>query len=259
MLESPFQSEKKHNKTIELKKDLTILGFANFKNPNDYYASQTKSAVEKFQKKHGLPVSGIADEHALHKIKTLVKDETNIRIFIDAGHGGVDSGATGNGLKEIDLTIDIAKRIQEFLGAYKGVAVKMSCTTDKSFELSNRVKLANDWNADFYFSVHINSFTSSNAHGFESFIYNGPPTKDEIEKQNIIHNNIVNNMNFTAECGKKEANFHVLRETNMTAMLVEYLFITNKNDSNYLKNANYRDRLAKHIADDIAKAYNLKK
>ncbi|MFE5278811.1 N-acetylmuramoyl-L-alanine amidase, partial [Bacillus cereus] len=52
-----------------------------------------------------------------------------VKVFIDAGHGGSDPGAVGNGLREKDLTLTIAKRIESLLLAnYSGVTVRLSRT-----------------------------------------------------------------------------------------------------------------------------------
>src|SRR5699024_12461552 len=58
-----------HKDTIQLKKDLNTLGYANFKNPNNLYASQTKAAVSQFQKDKNLPMSGIAESATRKEIK----------------------------------------------------------------------------------------------------------------------------------------------------------------------------------------------
>src|SRR5699024_1903542 len=73
LVNSPLQSGKRHKDTIKLKQDLNRLGYSNFKNPNNLYASQTKAAVEKFQKDYGIPASGIADQETLNKIKDALK------------------------------------------------------------------------------------------------------------------------------------------------------------------------------------------
>lgn len=92
-----------------------------------------------------------------------------VKIFIDPGHGGSDSGATGFGLREKDLTLNIAKRIEKILLLeYDDVQVKMSRTGDQSVSLKARTNTANVWKADFLLSIHINA---SGGTGFESFIH----------------------------------------------------------------------------------------
>src|SRR5690625_6594452 len=60
------------------------------------------------------------------------------KIYIDAGHGGNDPGASGNGLREKDLTLTIAKKVQALLKDY--ATVRMSRTTDKTLSLTQRTK-----------------------------------------------------------------------------------------------------------------------
>src|SRR5690606_13418747 len=80
------------------------------------------------------------------------------KVFIDPGHGGSDSGAVGNGLKEKDLTLAIAKECEKVLKSeYEGVTVKMSRTGDTYPTLSARTNAANSWNADLFISIHINA------------------------------------------------------------------------------------------------------
>src|SRR5690625_7648935 len=77
------------------------------------------------------------------------------KIYIDAGHGGNDPGASGNGLKEKDLTLTIAKKVQAILKDY--ATVRMSRTTDKTLSLTQRTNDANSWGADYFLSIHINA------------------------------------------------------------------------------------------------------
>src|SRR5699024_1849623 len=120
-LQSPYQSGKSGSHVVNLKKDLTLLGFGNFpKNPSKAYGSVTEGVVRDFQKINNLIVNGIMDEVSLNKLNAEVKKVNNkkIKIFIDPGHGGSDPGAQGHGLKEKDLTLDIADRIVKYLNQY---------------------------------------------------------------------------------------------------------------------------------------------
>src|SRR5699024_12328421 len=94
-----------------------------------------------------------------------------VKIFIDAGHGGKDSGAVGNGLKEKDLTLKIAKKIRSYMEKNdKGHSIKMSRVTDKTVSLNERSNMANTRGADYVLSVHINS---GGGPAFGSLVYNG--------------------------------------------------------------------------------------
>src|SRR5699024_8473717 len=173
---------------------------------------------------------------------------------IDPGHGGSDPGASGNGLVEKNLTLQIAKAIAKYLEeTYKNIEIKMSRTTDKYVSLEDRAKMANSWGADYFISVHINSFDSSSANGFESYVHNGKNGTAEAKRiQNSVHDEVAQGIP-SNDRGKKSANFAVLRETKMPSILMEYLFITNKNDAANLKKSSFIDKLGKLTAQGLAK------
>ncbi|WP_062350577.1 N-acetylmuramoyl-L-alanine amidase [Bacillus kwashiorkori] len=178
-----------------------------------------------------------------------------VKIFIDPGHGGSDPGATGNGLQEKNITLQIAQRIRDMLTSeYENVSVKMSRTGDQTVSLNERTKAANDWNADFYLSIHINAGGGT---GFESYVHPQSPQRTK-NLQNTIHDEIMKQVDFRNR-GKKQANFHVLRETVMDAMLTENGFIDNSADANKLKKSSFIDNLARGHVNGLAKSLNLKK
>ncbi|MCE4046964.1 MULTISPECIES: N-acetylmuramoyl-L-alanine amidase [Bacillaceae] len=177
------------------------------------------------------------------------------KIFIDPGHGGSDPGAVGNGIQEKDITLRIATMIRDMLvSEYEDVTVRMSRTSDETVSLSERSNAANAWGADYFVSVHVNA---GGGIGFESYVYTGvgAPTTTY---QTAIHNRIINLSNWS-DRGKKKANFHVLRETNMPAILTENGFIDNATDANKLKSASFLSTLARGHAEGIADAFNLNK
>src|SRR5690625_2887937 len=183
-----------------------------------------------------------------------------IKIYIDAGHGGNDPGAVGNGLREKDLTLDIAKRIKKYLDDnYTGHRVKLSRTGDKTLSLKQRTNDANRWGADYFLSIHINAGGGT---GYEDYIYNGLSNSSKTAKiRDAIHNeinNVLKKYNITNR-GKKKANFHVLRETKMPAMLSETLFIDTTKDAKLLKDDAFLKEIGIAHAKGIVKAFGLKR
>ncbi|QQK78497.1 SH3 domain-containing protein [Salicibibacter cibi] len=179
-----------------------------------------------------------------------------VKIFIDPGHGGSDSGAAGNGLLEKDVVLDISLHAAEVLEEeYLGVDVMMPRTTDEFIELEDRAAMANDWGADYFVSVHNNSFNGS-ANGFESYIFNGNVSSTTIEKQEEVHQYIANELDAT-DRGMKTANFSVLRNTTMPAILLELLFIDNATDAEMLGSAEGRAELGRITAEGIAHAWDI--
>jgi len=182
------------------------------------------------------------------------------KIVIDPGHEGVtgnlDPGAVGNGLKEADLTLKIAKHIYDMLSEYEGVQVRLTRTGNQRLTLSQRAKMANDWGADFFISIHINAGGGT---GFESYVYNGNVSQATIACQNVIHAEIMKAIGNVKDRGKKRANYAVLRETKMPAILTENLFIDNKTDAAKLKSEQFLLQIAHGHVLGIAKAFGLKK
>lgn len=178
-----------------------------------------------------------------------------VKIFIDPGHGGSDPGAQGNGILEKNITLDIANRIRDILlNEFAGVEVRMSRSSDTTVSLAQRTSSANSWGANYFLSIHINAGGGT---GFESYIY--PSASAQTNRyQDIIHPEIVSLSGFKNR-GKKGANFHVLRETNMSALLTENGFVDNVTDANNLRSASFREKIARGHVNGLAKAFNLKR
>lgn len=159
-----------------------------------------------------------------------------VSIMLDAGHGGNDPGAVGNGLKEKDLNLTITLAVGKIL-ADNGVKVFYTRTSDVFLELSDRAKKANAQKVDYFVSFHINSASGTNGTGFESFTYSGnnASTKDF---QNKLHTETMKHLTElkVKDRGQKKAAYAVLEKTTMHAVLIENLFINNPTDAGLLKN-----------------------
>ncbi|WP_251026480.1 N-acetylmuramoyl-L-alanine amidase [Bacillus sp. ISL-46] len=182
-----------------------------------------------------------------------------MKLYLDPGHGGDDPGAQGNGLDEKDITLAIALKIRNtILKDYENVQVKMSRTSDTTKSLAQRSSEANAWDADFFLAIHINSADSS-AQGYEDFIYNGASNSSRAATvQDIIHAEVMK-VNQLKDRGQKKANFHVIRETNMPAILTENGFISNKHDAQLMKDSSWQQKVAQGHVNGIAKAFGLKR
>ncbi|PEZ76436.1 MULTISPECIES: N-acetylmuramoyl-L-alanine amidase [Bacillaceae] len=178
-----------------------------------------------------------------------------VKVFIDPGHGGTDPGSVGNGLREKDLTLSIATRIKDILLIeYNNVYVKMSRTQDTYPSLNDRTNAANAWGADFYLSIHINAGGGT---GYEDYIYT---STNQISKtyQDHIHSEVMKLINIQ-DRGQKTGDLHVLRETDMPALLSENGFIDNVNDAGKLKTASFIESLARGHVNGLVKCFNLTK
>lgn len=151
-----------------------------------------------------------------------------LKIFFDPGHGGHDPGAIGSKSKEAENVLKVALTLEKKLITL-GYEVRLSRRTDTYLSLTQRAHLANAWGADIFISLHDNSAVSKTATGFETFIFNGNVSANTIKLQQQLHKSIAKGIGLR-DRGMKRANFAVLRETAMPALLIEYGFISNLND-----------------------------
>ncbi|MFA1818989.1 N-acetylmuramoyl-L-alanine amidase [Virgibacillus oceani] len=173
------------------------------------------------------------------------------KVYLDPGHGGSDPGAAGNGLKEKDVVLKIARYTRNYLqNDYSGVSVRMSRNDDSFPSLTDRTNDANSWGADIFVSIHINAFNGS-AYGYEDYIYNQLSRNSEAGKlQDALHAELA--PLFRNNRGKKQANFAVLRQSSMPAVLTENGFIDNSQDADFLKSDSNLRKIAEAHAKGIA-------
>ncbi|MEZ4648112.1 MAG: N-acetylmuramoyl-L-alanine amidase [Candidatus Eisenbacteria bacterium] len=104
-------------------------------------------------------------------------------VVIDAGHGGEDPGATGPGLREKDVCLDVARRLHRTLSAMEGVHPVLTRSRDVIVPLRQRMKLAEDVEADLFVSIHVNAAEASDAHGVEVFFLSLRGASDEASRE----------------------------------------------------------------------------
>jgi len=184
------------------------------------------------------------------------------RNVLDPGHGGSDPGATGNGLRESDLNLKMCFFIKEALDdGWEDHETIMTRTEDIYPSRSERI--AHTAGADRYIEVHFNSH-SSTAHGFESFIWpnghNGIRILPATENfQNTVHNEVASVMRSlgVTDRGKKTGAYIMLGRAQCSALLLEYLFISNPREAAIAKSdANLR-KMAMATAEGIARDLKL--
>ncbi|PAV31596.1 N-acetylmuramoyl-L-alanine amidase [Virgibacillus profundi] len=182
-----------------------------------------------------------------------------MKLYLDPGHGGSDPGASGNGIKEKDIVLDIAIKIRTILtNDYENAVIKMSRTSDSTKSLQQRTNEANSWGADYYLSIHCNAFNGT-AQGYEDFIHSSLSNNSKTAKyQDILHAEIAK-VNQLRNRGQKKANFHVLRETTMSALLTENGFIDHASDAALMKKSSWRQRIAQGHVNGLARAFNLQR
>jgi N-acetylmuramoyl-L-alanine amidase len=99
------------------------------------------------------------------------KPKKKLKIVIDAGHGGKDSGALGKRSKEKDLTLQISNKLAAYIETnYSDVDVLTTRTTDEFIPLFRRIQYANEEKADLFISIHCNWIQHAGTKGTETFV-----------------------------------------------------------------------------------------
>ncbi len=160
----------------------------------------------------------------------------------------------GNGLRESDLTLSLAHEVRASLAHYD-VRVEMTRTDDRFVGLSERAQFANSHGADYFYSLHINA---GGGEGYEDYVHTEASAAAR-QYRDAVHIAV---MQYLAplgvvDRGECRANFAVLRETSMPAILTENLFIDTAADAARLENEEFLAGLAQAHARGIVAALHL--
>lgn len=177
--------------------------------------------------------------------------KTGFLIVVDAGHGGKDPGSLGAaGNHEKDYNLAVANKVVALLKQYKEFQVVPVRTTDVFYELSERVAIANENNADLFLSIHANSFPKPTAGGTETFYYNA----NSKTFAQIVHKHLQGATGFT-DRGVKATGYYVIKNTKMPAVLTETGFLSNPTENAKLTDPAFQDKIAKALVDAIREYY----
>jgi len=174
--------------------------------------------------------------------------KSGITVVIDPGHGGGDPGAVGiGGLQEKEVTLAVSQQVVALL-KQKGVNAILTRSNDQEIELEPRVQFAERANADVFVSIHANAFTASrtDVSGIETYYYSG--SGQSLARS--IQSNLLKELG-ARDRGVKQANFYVIKYTDMPAALVEIGFVTGAEDAARLSSATGRSKIAQAIARAI--------
>jgi N-acetylmuramoyl-L-alanine amidase len=173
------------------------------------------------------------------------------KICLDAGHGGEDSGAVGKGgTKEKDVNLDIVLLTKTELEK-NGAEVILTRGDDTYVSLKDRTDFANKEKCDIFVSSHENSAAKHKriAHGTETFWHTKGDSSDK-KLATEIHQNVMAAAGLT-DRGVKQANFAVLRESDMPSALMETAFISNPDEEALLKDPAFQKKVAMAVTKGI--------
>ena len=181
-------------------------------------------------------------------------------IYLDAGHGGVDNGATVKNVNEKDINLQIVYKLKETLTS-AGATVLLTRKDDndisspnalyrKKSDFDNRIKLINNSNADLYISIHQNIYQNKKYSGPQVFY-----VKDNQKLAEIMQNTLNKYLN-TKRKVKTINNTYMYKLLNKKGILIECGFISNDNERNKLKTEEYQLKLSKIITEGIIAYYS---
>ena len=198
-------------------------------------------------------------------------DVLNKIVYLDAGHGGYDPGASYFGISEKSLTLAIQSRVKAKLEA-EGYQVVTTRTSDTYVDLTDRSHAANASESDIFVSIHINASGSSAAQGIETYYYqpyaeypsrinatyHANPTRLSMSDTlaNAIQSSLINATGAQNQ-GVKRQTFAVLRETTAPAVLLELGFLSNPQEAARLNTSAYQETLANAIVAGIKRYYSI--
>ena len=159
----------------------------------------------------------------------------DIKICIDPGHGGNDSGAGGpTGLEEATVALELSSMLSDALNNL-GIDTIITREDDEFIELGTRCDIANAWEADYFVSVHLNS-NGPTAVGIETLY----KTESGKKLATPVQEMLIEATGDRDRGLKHRTDLYVLNGTNMPAILVEVGFISHPETEESLRMKNIR-------------------
>ena len=183
-------------------------------------------------------------------------------IFLDAGHGGPDSGALYRNIYEKDINLSIVKKLEKKLKE-KGATVFLTRDGDydlsvpytinrKRSDLSRRSNMINRSLCDLYISIHLNADTSTTYHGAQVFY--DSKVKENKKIAELIQEDLKQYLYTTREA-KEKNDMYLFHRLEKPGVLVEIGYITNPNDRYLLTQDNYQDKVANVLTNSVIRYF----
>jgi len=179
-----------------------------------------------------------------------------VKVVLDPGHGGHDSGAIGVGsMRESDVVLGVAQQLAALL-TRGGHEVLLTRWDDTFRELQQRCDFARDFGAQVFISLHCNSAEVNTANGFEVWTNPQPDAADELAGRiwyalRSAFPDMNGRADFSDGDPDKESKFYVLVHTPCPAVLIELAFINNSQDADRLRSAKWRNGAVAAIANAV--------
>ncbi|MBA3741681.1 N-acetylmuramoyl-L-alanine amidase [Sporichthya sp.] len=266
-----------------LQRRLLDMGF-NCGRADGIFGPETAQALRELQRSLAVNPDGICGPDTFRALDRLVKTVTgghhqNLReaealarsgprlggkvVVIDPGHGGLDHGNVANGLTEASIVEDLASRLEGRLIAtgvqahltrsISGRHARQAVRDDEA-----RATLANEFRADLFVSLHVDSHPSPQANGVATYFFGtdrfgqssamGQRFAELVLREIAARTDLLN-------CGTHGKTWDLLRRTKMPAVRLDLGYLTNPSDAARLADPAFRDVVAEAILVAVQRLY----
>ncbi|MFP3918433.1 N-acetylmuramoyl-L-alanine amidase CwlD [Lysinibacillus telephonicus] len=197
-----------------------------------------------------------------------------VKIVVDAGHGGIDGGASSGEVIEKDVTLAIAKKVERQLKRM-GAEVVMTRTTDedvlaehapseefatlrerKKQDIFLRANLVKSNEPDIFITIHANAIPEEKWRGAQVFYH-----KDGHANSELLAKSVQSSIKETLQNTDREAlaikQIYLLKKTEVPSVLVETGFLSNNEERKLLSDEDYQEKMANAIVEGIENYVNL--
>ncbi|QZK90927.1 N-acetylmuramoyl-L-alanine amidase [Flavobacterium sp. CHNK8] len=184
-------------------------------------------------------------------VKPSVVNNKQIHVVIDAGHGGIDFGATSITSTEKQIVEQISKKIK-FLNKNENVTIHFTRNDDQFVSLTDRADFINKIKPNLVLSLHVNQSRNEVKSGMEFYVANESLVNDQsIEIANELRTKFLQR-NAVAPYEIKKAPFLILKKSVSPAVLIELGYLSNSSDRAYLTDDKKQDQIATTILSFVA-------
>lgn len=187
---------------------------------------------------------------------------SGVSIILDPGHGGKDDGARAGNVKEQEINLKIAKKLETLLknngasvtltrtGAYD--LASANATNRKREDMKKRMEIINADKTDLFLSIHLNAYPNTSVKGAQAFY----EKDNEVSKvfADIIQKNFkkLTGTNMTSKTG----DYYILNNANKIGSLVECGFLSNDEDRTKLITDEYQQDIAECLCNSVLEYFS---
>lgn len=203
-----------------------------------------------------------SDEDVKRVIKDRIEVNGKLKIVIDPGHGGKDSGAVALDGETYEKTVNllVAESLMDKLNANNEISPTITRTRDEYIKLLDRAGVSNDGDAHLFLSIHFNSADNSTAKGIEVLYASEKNVriKDTVQKDfaSCLQKALIKETGAVNRGIKNRPALIVLNKTKNVSALAELGFLSNADDLENIKDPDYIDKLAQGLYNGIVDYMN---